>query len=386
MRQPRDLGTTMVGLMSIMMLAYIQPIVDAINNRINSWWAFPGFLKQWLTWFVTAAAEGLNRLFYGAPNGALDWFAAAPNAFDQLTTSIVQSLASHNQSIIWLVNYDVPKAYHGAQQYTNYVAWQQGNWILQIQASILNQLFRAYSLLSGAMSQMQSFLLGQINGARADAFNYTTSRWLDARNFAAYLYNQSVAFTNQVGTNLYNYTNQVQNNLNNRITATAAALSAALGAAVAYITLTFVPAEITASVALQNGLATEAMAVTWEVMATKANLNLAEWAIMDPGLTWATDPTPEVPPVGIALGLGELVNFARRSMDVESNTLIPLYRNLHQFGQDLSSLSGVVTDVLLAGFTVAAVTDPGGTAALVADTIGGPLNELGTSIVNALLG
>ena len=370
MRTPRDLSTTLVGHFALTMMAYVQPWVDGINNTINGMDGLHGWM----------------RLLFGAGGGAVDWYAAAPNAFDQLTTGIVQSLASHNFSIMWLVNYDVPKAYRGAQQYTNQVAGQIGGWVLSIQASILGQLYNAVNQINGAMANMQGFLLGQINSARADAFNYTTSRWLDARNYATVLYNQAIAYVIQEANALVTYINKTRDDLENRINLAVAALTASIAAAVAYITLVFVPAEIAASVAAQNALATEAMAVPWEAMATKANLNLAQWAIMDPGLTWATDPTPEIPPVGIALGLGELVNWTRRSIDVEANTLIPLYRNLHKFGEDLASLEGVITTLLGAGFEVAAITAPETTAALVADVLGGPLNAIGTGIVNALLG
>jgi len=384
MRSPRDLQTTMTGWLSLQQLAIANQLVGQINGFINQLWPLPSFVKSWLTTAVSAVVNGVTQVLSGSADGVTDYLLAPVNALDQLTSVTAGALTSHNLSLVWLVNYDVPKAYNGALLNTGIQVRNAMNFATTLYNDAIIDITNTANQIYYNISQNVNALNARINAAQqaaAVALNAAQIALIDLINTR---YNQAVEYTvSEINTVTNYFTGQV-NSLKSDLTALAISTAAALAVAVNYLQDVFVPAAIAESVAAQNLLATEAVTVTWEAMATKANINLAEFVIVDPSTTWLVDETPEIPPIGIAAGLGELTNFGRRYIDVETNAVLPLYKNLHQFGEDLSQLGAVVTTLLVGGFTVAAVTEPETTAAVVADVLGGPLDSIATAIVNAL--
>jgi hypothetical protein len=335
--KPSSLTSTMTGLTALQALATGNEIFDKLENAISS--GGGGITKTisvWLLERLRAAFNAIIGFLNPTAPGAFGWLLAGPDWADKLSTSTYNTLMAHRSRLLWLQN---------------------------------TYIYNLHVLLTK-----------DINNAHSDALRWTN---ISINNVTATI-NQLFNYTNQqiqlAKTDATNYTNKNISAVESKLTLLGVTLTAAIGALGTFLTTVVIPDAIEAAVIALNAEAAVAVDLKWEFVATTGNKAIAELTLADLDPLWVTNILSEIPAVSIADADADIISALKLCMDYLNRAGVPLYRNLKKFGEDTNELDGLLTTVLLGGFTAAAVADPAGTATVVNDVLGEPLNDILTAV------
>lgn len=385
MRQPRDFQTTMNGLWSAEMMGGIQYTMQGIYDSLNrqDWGPF-GFIKNgilqiaddFLLWIA-------NRMYPGAP-GSVDWLTAGPEALADVAGTAATTLVTMQGQRRWIQNYLVP----ATENRVTALAW---SLYYDVRATAYNLYYSALSALYGDINSVYSYLYREVS--------YLTQQISTAEGVAlAYtrgVYNALVDTINRVvvTANLrmdalhakaIAFTVQVRDDAARALNLAKLELGAAIAALSLWLTTIYIPGAFAAYTELTIAQIAAGMDLLWPMVFRNVEVTALKLLATLPLVSArALDVPPEpVPGVG---GLAEATASALGFVTaVQSSGCAPLFDKLHQFADDTAELDGLITTVLLGGLVTAMVTAPEDTAAVIADTVGGPANEFATSVLSLI--
>lgn len=383
--KPSDLASTFTGWNGLLVLASGNALIDRIEAKITS--GSGGVGKTITNWLLEIVRDCFNAVVgFLAPGvaGAFAYLQSDPSWLETLTTNTANALWQHRAKIIWLRQSYIPEVHHtlnldiingdnAVLHWTNTAITNVNNFVIA-EANIARQY-----------TDLTHRVLGQDIVAGDNAVIKFLSGPINAINNFLALYTKEVSaeFTRQ-GNIAHQYTDDSVTSVEHKLAIGLAAAGAALAALSAFITGVYVPDAIAAAIAALNAEAAIAMDVEWEFVATTANRAIASLTLADLDPLWATNVLSEIPATSLAAACLDMTSAHRFEMNFINNAGVPLYRNLKKFGEDTSSLDGVITTVLLGAFATAAITEPVDTAAVITDVLGGPLNDLLLSMADLL--
>lgn len=385
MRYPRDIVSTMYSNTALQLIATGDNVVNAIVRAIGAEHVpVIGWIVSHIASMVQRAWNNLISLLAPGASASNDYYAAAPEAITNIGNATASALSVHSSWIHWAVQQYVPQQvnniynilwhllnnainqywalYYSSINYTNGQVAAAERYTTAVQNYVLAVLFSYYNSA-----------INYVNNGLTAANQYTTDVW---RVVERDLHNDFVS--------LQHYASDLHSDAVSRINAAVLLFQAELASLLTYVTITFVPGAIEANNLVMNELTAVEAALFWERVATVSNANLVQLVLIDPTGIWDTDEVSEIPPLTIPTAIGETISALRLPMDFIAKAGIPLYRNLHRFGEDTSKLDGVITTVVLGGLLAAAIAAPEDTAGLIATTVAGPLNQVAVQLVDLI--
>lgn len=367
------------------MMAGIQYVMDGVHNAINQqqWWPF-----NWLKDNVNAIIDDLLRwivggIFPGAP-GSIDYFTSGPEALVYMSGAIYDTLAFFHMQRRYIQYTLIPQQIDSvvnlawslatsAERYAQSLYYDALNALYASVNSIYSYIGAEVRYLSDALTSGFGTVYAYIHGVQSSILD-TVARDVAGLN----------ATINQLRQSLTSFIVQVRDDAAHNLTIAKAEAAAALAAAVAFIIGVVIPGALVAFKAEQTAEIAVGMDALWPLAAGSIDKTALQLALTLPLVSArALDVPPEaIPGIGgmaEALAAGAVFEAA-----VSSNACAPLWTKLHEFADDTAELEGLVGTVLLGGMVAAMVTAPEDAAAVIADSVAGPLNEAATAVLSLI--
>lgn len=375
--KPASLANTMTGIWALQILASGNQLITKIEDALNS--GSGGVLKTVETWLLERVRDIYNAVVgFLAPQGpgAFGWLEAAPSWLDTLFTATYTTLSEHRSRLLWLQNGYIPTIHKQLNLDIGNAEDAAKAWASRLANDSTVAMEALWNQLHANLTADVATLNRAIVSAHDDALEWTNKQvtTLSADIVAVVKFVQQQAAAAVAAAKAY--TDGQIKSVNTKLTLLGISTAAALAAAVSFIVGTAIPDAIEIAVGALNAEAAASMLLQWEIVATTTNRWLAELTLADLNPVWATNVVSELPATSIAAADADLTAGLKAVTDYVGNAGVPLYRNLRQFGEDTAELDGVITTVLLGGFTAAAVADPEGTADVVGELLAGPLNDV----------
>lgn len=385
MRRPADFQTSLYGFFAASLMASVQYVVDGIYAAIDrqNWWPI-NWLKDDVEQVLDDALQWIiGGIFPGAP-GSIDYFTSGPEALVYMSGAIYDTLSFfHMQrqyiqytlipSQIYQVENLVWSLYYGSEDYSRSLYYQA-----------LNALYSGINSVYSYIGSEVNYLTNVIDSGFSTVYAYVhnvQSSLLDtiARDVATL--NLTIS---QLRQSLTSFITQVRDDAAHNLAVAKVEAAAALAAAVTWITAVVIPGAFAAYTVEMTALIAAGMDVLWPVAASSIDSTALQLATTLPLVSArALDVPPEALP-GIG-GMAEaLAAEAAFVTAVQSNACAPLWTKMHEFADDTAELDGLVSTVLLTGMVAAMVSAPVDTAAAIADTVAGPLNDAAQAVLSLI--
>lgn len=385
MRQPRDFQTTMNGLWSAEMMGGIQYTMQGIYDALNrqNWGPF-GWIKNaiiqiaddFLLWIT-------NRMYPGAP-GSIDYLTAGPEALADVAGTTATTLVTMQGQRRWIQNYLVPAAEARVTSLAWSLYYDARGIAYALYYTAINALYGEVNSIYSYLYREITYLTQQISTAEGVALAYTRAVYgalVDTINRAVVAANLRM---DALHSNAITFTTQVRDDAAHALNLAKLELGATIAALSLWLTAVYIPGAFTAYTELTIAQIAAGMDLLWPMVFRNVEATALK---LLPTLPLVSARALDVPPEPIP-GVGGLAEATASALGfvtaVQSSGCAPLFNKLHTFAEDTAELDGLITTVLLGGLVTAMVAAPEDTAAVLADTVGGPVNEFATGVLSLI--
>lgn len=385
MRQPRDAYTTANGLWSFLAMAGAQNLIDQVYQALGGqhWGVFNWILDGLRTAVLDIARTLVDWTFPGAP-GSIDYLTAAPEALADAVGNIATTLVMMRDQRRWIEFTFIPEVQQ--VDWARMADYYQANRNLayQLYYQAVNYTTASVNSIDTYVNAQVNYLTRQMNADLNESLNFTSQVYQllsNALNLAVITANNRMDLLNN---RMTQYVNSVRDALNGSISNLRIATVAAIAALGAFLTGVYIPGAFAAFKVEQTAEIAAGMDVGYPLAAASIDKTALQLA---PTLPLVSARVLDVPPEAIP-GIGgmaeALTAAAAFEAAVSSNACAPLWTKLHEFADDTAELDGIAGTVLLGALVTAMVTAPHDTAAVIADTIAGPLNDIGVEALGLI--
>jgi hypothetical protein len=379
--KPSGLASTLTGLWALMTLASGNAILDKIVAKIDS--GSGGILKSVSDWLIGVIRSAYNNvvgfLVPSAP-AAFGWLQADSYWLDNIAYSTYNTLQSHRSRLLWLQNTYIAGIHKILTSDINNAHSDAIAWTVKVANGLNTSMVALFNNEVARLNAVHTQLTKDINNAHDNSIDWTNRSINTVTATISQLFNYTNQHIASAITTAKAYTDKAISGVNTKLTLLGITLGASIVALGNFITEVEIPGAIEASVAALNAEAAASMDINWEILATTANKSLAELTLADLDPLWLKDVLSEIPALSLAGADSDMSAALKLLMNYLSRAGVPLYKNLRKFGEDTSELDGVLTTVILGGLTTEALLNPKGSADVVAELLGNPLNEVLTAV------
>lgn len=370
----------MAGLLTAIVFSAVWTLVESL---------FYPFFKipvvgPWIQNVVTDAGNNLLNSLQPAGPGVSDWFitiAETPGRAIQYTNWTV---SAHRAHISYVVYNLLPTYYNAAIDYARNSVDGVYAWINNYVFSDINSLWSYASGIANALNIWVNYLQTIMNQYYESSLQYAYSLYQQNLNYIIYLYNQSIAYTYNTAETLLKYINDTRNAIEGDIHNVKLTLEFELAAATTLITTVVIPGAIAAFKAEQTVEIAAGMDELWPLVAKSTDVSAGLLAVRHPTVAARAIALPPEPVPGIGGAVEALSASASYQSAVTESIITPMMNNLEQFGEDLTSLKGIIPTVIIGGLTVAAIADPKDTADFVATWFFESFSDIMTGIAETI--
>jgi hypothetical protein len=382
MREPNDFATSVDGIFGSIALIGVNQVTAAIHNSISQQPVISqSFFGDDLHHLVDDVANWLLSFVGPSAGGSINYWVAAPEGMYNMFAMVAETLRVHQSQRRYVQYNYVPYLINGMFSYVNseYNALRGWDWWTLSQAEIYasNLGNYLYHLIWSNQAAAYSYAnqIGNMIAAYAKSLadNLQWEIVFDVHNLEA--------LVSRVENDIVTLVNTTKSDLNRSIRLTALAAAAALAAALTFITTTFVPEALLAFKAEQTAEIAAGLDILWPL--TAKSIDVAA-ALVAPTLPLVAARALDVPPEpipGVGGGFEAVAAGESFLAALAANATAPMWNKLHKFADDTSELGGIIGTSIMAGLVTAFVLAPERSAAIVADTVAGPLNDAGVAVL-----